>query len=193
MGRPLALICALIGLASSAMAADVLEQCTEILDYEHRQLAASKTIHLCEAYSGKVVLVVNTASPCGFTGQFEGLETLYETYGDQGLVILGFPSDDFNQEHSDEEKTAQVCQLNYGVSFPMFATSSVRGSNANALFKRLAEKTKAPKWNFNKYLIGRDGMTVTHFGSMAKPLGGTLEKAIVEALQTPAPVSPSSH
>lgn len=189
----MALLCAFFGSASPAMASDSMKQCAELLDYEHRKLASSEITHLCEAYAGKVVLVVNTASQCGFTGQFEGLETLYETYGSQGLVILGFPSDDFNQEHSDEEKTAQVCQLNYGVSFPMFATSSVRGSNANALFKRLAEQTKAPKWNFNKYLIGRDGMTVTHFGSMAKPLGGTLEKAIVEALQTPAPVSPSSH
>lgn len=160
--------------------------CETLLDYEHRQLASSKKINLCDAFAGSVILVVNTASQCGFTGQFEGLEALYQHYAQEGLVVLGFPSDDFNQEHADEDQTAEVCQLNYGVSFPMFATSSVRGSGANDLFKRLAERTKAPKWNFNKYLIGRDGESVAHFGSITKPRGGKLESAIVEALAEPA-------
>lgn len=158
------------------------DECTDLLNYEHRALASSQTIRLCDQYAGQVILVVNTASQCGFTGQFEGLETLYQTYKDQGFVILGFPSDDFRQEHDDEDQTAEVCRLNYGVTFPMFATSSVKGQGANALFKALAKSTQSPSWNFNKYLINRDGEVIQHFGSMAKPMGGKLEAAVVAQL-----------
>ena len=169
---------------SSAQATSVLDMsCADFLDYEHRQLASSQKINLCQAYAGDVILVVNTASQCGFTGQFAGLEELYKKYKDQGFVVLGFPSNDFNQEHDAEEQTAEVCQINYGVSFPMFATSSVKGERANALFQSLALQTKAPRWNFNKYLISRDGSTVTHFGSMSKPMGGKLENAVTSALE----------
>lgn len=158
------------------------DECTDLLNYEHRALASSQTIRLCDQYAGQVILVVNTASQCGFTGQFEGLEELYQTYKDQGFVILGFPSDDFRQEHDDEDQTAEVCRLNYGVTFPMFATSSVKGQGANALFRALAENTQSPSWNFNKYLINRQGQVVEHFGSMAKPMGGKLEAAVIEQL-----------
>ncbi len=163
--------------------------CGELLNHEHRLLASKKSLQLCEAFKGQVILVVNTASQCGFTGQFEGLEALYQTHKDKGFVVLGFPSNDFRQEHSDESDTADVCQINYGVTFPMFATSSVKGPNANHLFAKLNAATKAPSWNFNKYLIGRDGAVIEHFGSMTKPMGGRLEARLVEALNQAGPNS----
>lgn len=156
--------------------------CGNLLDYSHRGLATSKETNLCEAFGGQVVLVVNTASQCGFTPQFEGLEALYQKYKDEGLVVLGFPSDDFKQELDDEAATADVCYVNYGVSFPMFATSSVRGENANALFKALNAATAEPSWNFNKYLIGRDGRVVQRFTSTVRPLGGALEERVDDLL-----------
>lgn len=163
--------------------------CDDLLDYEHRLLASKQSLRLCDAFPGEVVLVVNTASQCGFTGQFEGLEALYQAHKDKGFVVLGFPSNDFRQEHADESETADVCQINYGVTFPMFATSSVRGTKANALFSKLAEASQSPSWNFNKYLIGRDGAMIEHFGSTAKPVGGKLESRLLEALNQARPNS----
>ncbi len=163
--------------------------CAQLLDYEHRVLASRESLRLCDAFPGQVLLIVNTASQCGFTGQFEGLEELYQAHKDKGFVVLGFPSNDFRQEHDDEGQTAEVCQLNYGVTFPMFATTPVRGSDANQLFADLAEATKPPRWNFNKYLIGRDGEVIEHFGSMAKPRGGKLESRVLEALAQTGPNS----
>ncbi|HEY7906599.1 MAG TPA: glutathione peroxidase [Wenzhouxiangella sp.] len=163
--------------------------CDDLLNYEHRLLASKQSLRLCDAFQNEVILVVNTASQCGFTGQFEGLEALYQAHKDKGFVVLGFPSNDFRQEHEDESETADVCQLNYGVTFPMFATSSVRGAGANPLFSKLAQATQSPSWNFNKYLIGRDGVVIEHFGSMTKPLGGTLEARVLEALSQTGPNS----
>ena len=156
--------------------------CNNLLDFSHRRLASSQEENLCDAYSGKVLLVVNTASRCGFTGQFSGLESLYQKYRDDGLVILGFPSDDFNQELAEEEATAEVCYVNYGVTFPMFATSGVKGEGANDLFAALAEAESSPRWNFTKYLIGRDGSVLESFGSRIKPLESELEQAVAAAL-----------
>lgn len=126
-------------------------------------------------YTGKLVLVVNTASQCGFTPQYAGLEQLYQTYKDQGLVILGFPCNQFGgQEPGDVAEIAQTCQLNYGVTFPMFAKVDVNGDNAHPLFQWLTVAApgligKAVKWNFTKFLIGRDGEAITRFAPITKP------------------------
>lgn len=162
---------------STAMAA-----CNNLLDYSHRLLASTKEADLCESYAGQVILVVNTASRCGFTSQFEGLENLYQRYKDDGLVVLGFPSNDFRQELDDEEDTAEVCYINYGVTFPMFATSGVRGDQANELFRQLAEHETEPHWNFNKYLIDRHGEVVGHFGSRVSPMDSPLEERVRKLL-----------
>lgn len=153
-------------LAMPAMA----NQCGEILGHSMQQLNTRESVDLCDSYKGKTILVVNTASKCGFTKQFEGLEALYQQYQDKGLVILGFPSDSFMQEYDDAEKTAEVCYLTYGVKFPMFASSKVKGDDANPVFKALIAKTgESPSWNFNKYLVSSDEQTVKHFGSRTAP------------------------
>lgn len=145
-------------------------QCGDILGHSVQQLKTRESVDLCEQFKGKTLIVVNTASKCGFTPQFEALEALYQQYKDQGLVVLGFPSNDFRQEHSDEEKTAEVCYLTYGVEFPMFSTTSVRGDKANPVFKALHAKSgQSPSWNFNKYLVSKDEQQVVHFGSRTSP------------------------
>ncbi|HCS65391.1 MAG TPA: glutathione peroxidase [Cellvibrio sp.] len=126
-------------------------------------------------YAGKLVLVVNTASQCGFTPQYAGLEALYQEFKDQGLVILGFPCNQFGgQEPGDADQIAQTCQINYGVSFPMFAKVDVKGSNAHPLYKWLTCALpgwlgKSIKWNFTKFLIGRDGAPIKRFAPITKP------------------------
>jgi glutathione peroxidase len=173
----------LLVILGAVVAGPVMAACNNLLDYEHRRLASQVEDNLCEAYGDKVILVVNTASRCGFTGQFADLEALYQKYKNQDFVILGFPSNDFRQELADEEDTADVCYINYGVTFPMFATSSVKGADANALFAALAESKTAPSWNFTKYLIGRDGDVLAHFGSRTTPLDSPLEEQVIAALE----------
>ncbi|MEH8018107.1 glutathione peroxidase [Rheinheimera muenzenbergensis] len=158
-------------IAATMLAMPVLAgQCGDILGHSMQQLNSRESVDLCDSYKGKTILVVNTASKCGFTKQFEGLEALYQQYQEKGLVILGFPSDSFKQEYDDAEKTAEVCYLTYGVKFPMFASSKVKGDEANPVFKALIAKTgEEPSWNFNKYLVSADEQTVKHFGSRTAP------------------------
>lgn len=165
--------------SATAQAAD----CSNLLDYEMKTLRGGQNVKFCEAYQGKVILAVNTASQCGFTSQFKGLEALYQQYKNQGLVVLGFPSNDFWQEHADPEKTAEVCYLNYGVSFPMFTKSSVRGKEANAFFQRLAQQSgQSPKWNFFKYLIDANGKVIKVYASTTAPDDAGLIRDVEQAL-----------
>jgi glutathione peroxidase len=129
---------------------------------------------------------VNTASQCGFTPQFKGLEALYQKYKDRNFVILGFPSADFHQEFSDEQKTSEVCYQNYGVTFPMFKASPVRGDDANVFFKKLAYLSgTTPKWNFYKYLIDANGKVVESYASMTTPEDEGLRQKIEGLLAKP--------
>jgi len=126
---------------------------------------------------------VNTASFCGFAPQFKGLEALYQRYKDQGLAVLGVPSDDFFQESDSAAETAKVCYVDYGVTFPMTQTQPVRGSDATPLFKELAEQAgRAPLWNFYKYVIDRNGKVVDYFSSKVEPDDPELVAAVEKAL-----------
>lgn len=156
--------------------------CPSFLNHDYRQLHSKETINLCDLSTPKALLLVNTASHCGFTKQFSGLEALNDKYADKGLVVIGFASNDFRQAAKNEAKAASICYENYGVSFTMIAPTSVRGKNANPTFRHLGESTKQPDWNFNKYLITDAGKTVTRFGKRIKPLGSELETAIQTAL-----------
>ncbi|MGD8310512.1 MAG: glutathione peroxidase, partial [Chromatiales bacterium] len=140
--------------------------------------------NLCEAYAGKVVLVVNTASKCGFTPQYEGLEALYRDRKADGLVVLGFPSNDFRQEYSDEQKIQDFCRLTYSVQFPMFETTRVREGGADPLYRTLAGLAgEYPRWNFHKYLIGRDGRLVGSYPSQTRPDDPDLVEAIERLIE----------
>jgi glutathione peroxidase len=153
--------------------------CPALLNHKFNRLQDEAQQDLCQ-YAGKAVLVVNTASYCGFTSQYEGLEKLYAKYKEKGLVVLGFPSNDFSQEPDDNKKIADFCHNTYGVKFPMFSKTSVKGKDANPLFSALQKAgAKEPSWNFNKYLIDRDGKLVGSFGSMTRPD----EKSFVSALE----------
>ena len=157
--------------------------CPAILKHNFKRLQDDAPQDLCQ-YAGKVVLVVNTASYCGFTKQYEGLEKLYAKYGGRGLVVLGFPSNDFGkQEPGNAKEIADFCFNTYGVKFPMFAKSVVTGPEANPLHASLTKATgQAPKWNFTKYLIGRDGKVLDYFPSKVTPedpaLVGKIEAAL---------------
>ena len=156
--------------------------CRGLLSHRLRPLAGGESFSLCERFSGQVLLIVNTASRCGFTPQFEALETLHGRYVERGLRVLGFPSDDFRQELADEADVASFCRLNYGVTFPMFQKVGVRGADAHPLYRDLAAATGSfPAWNFNKYLVDRDGRAIARYESHEQPLGERLVAA-VEAL-----------
>lgn len=164
---PVVVLSAGVFVASPALAAD---SCPDLLDHSFPSLQDQKPQSLCQ-WQGKVLLVVNTASYCGFTSQYDGLEKLYARLRDRGLVVVGFPSNDFgDQEPGSNKEIAEFCRLTYGVQFPMFAKATVVGKNASPLYVQLAKAAgDAPQWNFHKYLIDRSGTRVLSFGSRVKP------------------------
>lgn len=167
-------------------AAHAAQSCPAVLDHQFPRLQDEEQHSLCQ-YAGKVVLVVNTASYCGFTNQYDGLERLNERYRDRGLVVIGFPSNDFNQEPGSNAEIAEFCRSTYGVRFPMFARSSVAGPHAHPFYVRLAELGGGPpKWNFHKYLIDRSGTRVMGFPTRLDPESPTMVDAI-ESLLTATP------
>ena len=177
----LTLTCAAPVVAQTSAAPPASANCPAVLNHSFPRLQDEKPQSLCQ-YSGKVALVVNTASFCGFSGQYEGLEALNKKYKDQGLVVLGFPSNDFEQEKGSNKDIAAFCESTFGVKFPMFGQSSVKGDKANPLFRQLAAKEGAPKWNFHKYLIGRDGTVVDSYSAMTAPTDRSLVKEIEKQL-----------
>lgn len=176
------LLASLAVLAASTSSDALAGECPDYLKHSMRKLHSEQSIDLCELTQGKPVLIVNTASNCGFTPQFKALEALNKEFKDRGLVVIGFPSDDFFQEENEESKTAKVCYINYGVTFTMLTPSEVRGSGTNPVFQYLADKTGAPKWNFYKYLVSGDGQTVLQFNSRVTPDSPELKKAIESVL-----------
>ena len=155
--------------------------CISWLDQSIGKLNSSQEHDLCALTAGKTVLIVNTASFCGYTPQFKGLEALYQRYKDEGLVVLGFPSDDFNQEAEEAAEIAEVCFINYGVNFPMTSEIKVKGSAAHPIFKVLASKGE-PRWNFNKYLISKQGEVLAHYDSEVTPESAAFISAIEKQL-----------
>jgi glutathione peroxidase len=157
---------------AAALSAQRVEagDCSELIQHSFKSLQTGETKDLCE-YRDKVLLVVNTASYCAFTDQYGGLEDLYRRYKDRGLVVVGFPSNDFgSQEPGSDAKIDDFCRLTYGVEFPMAEKSSVVGPGRNALYKTLGERTGvSPRWNFHKYLIDRSGNRVVSFDSTVTP------------------------
>ncbi len=158
--------------------------CPPLLKHSFPALQDGKPMPLCQ-YAGKVILVVNTASFCGYTSQYDGLEKLHARLKDKGLVVLGFPSNDFGeQEPGSNKEIADFCRLTYGVEFPMFAKTTVSGSNANPFFRNLAEVTGSkPRWNFHKYLINRDASRVVAYTSSTRPDDRDLLQKIDEFLK----------
>ena len=162
-------IAALALFVTPALGAPAGSSCPAMLDHKFSNLK-DEPVSLCE-FRGKVLLIVNTASECGYTPQYEGLEKLYRRYRDKGFAVLGFPANDFGgQEPGSNKEIAQFCQVNYGITFPVFEKTSVVGANANPLFQELAAKTgKPPRWNFHKYLLDKSGRPVAVFESGVEP------------------------
>lgn len=157
--------------------------CPPLLDSTQRELHSTESIDLCQ-FAGKPLLIVNTASHCGYTGQFKGLEALHKEYAARGLIVLGFPSNDFNQEEKEESKTAEMCFINYGVTFLMLSTSSVAKGQLNPVFKELKTLgAPLPRWNFHKYLINVNGELVGTFGSKTEPESAQMKQMIEKLLK----------
>ena len=182
MTRAYTWILRLIGVMGLCFAQQAMA-CPATLNHTLLRLQDEKPQSLCQ-YAGKVILAVNTASYCGFTRPYKGLEALHEKYQADGLVVLGFPSNDFAQEKGSNQEIADFCENTFGVKFPMFAASSVKGAQANPFFKQLvAQGATPPRWNFYKYLIGRDGRLIDSYNSMTEPDGRTLITAIEKSLK----------
>lgn len=183
----IALVCACLGLGTARAQSVVKPEppaaaCPPLLQHTLLRLQDEKPQALCQ-YAGKVLVIVNTASFCGFTPQYAGLEALHARYKDRGLVVLGFPSNDFSQEGGSNKEIADFCENTFGVKFPMFTKTSVTGKNAHPLFKQLASQSgSAPRWNFYKYVVGRDGQVVASYGSMTGPQDARMLRQIEQLL-----------
>lgn len=177
-------VCAML-VTVAALWSSVSSACeSEVLNVTANRLLG-EPVSLCEAYGGKVLLVVNTASQCGYAGQLGGLQALQQRYGAQGFSVLGFPSADFGgQEFDSAEKTAEFCKINYGVEFPMFEKGAVKAAEAQPLFAKLyAAGAPQPRWNYHKYLVGRDGRFLSDFDTRVEPEDERIRTAIEAALQ----------
>ena len=180
--KHLLIACALLTGSIGAAWGQQTPACPALLNHTFPRLQDEKPQSLCQ-YSGKVLLIVNTASYCGFTPQYKGLEELHARYKDRGLVVLGFPSNDFAQEKGSNKDIADFCENTFGVKFPMFAKSAVRGNDVNPLFRQLAaDSGRQPLWNFHKYLVGREGKVIANYTSMTNPSDRTLVGAIERQL-----------
>ena len=176
------LLSALLLAPATSLADGLGKQCPDYLNHDFKRLHSSETLNLCSLYSGKPMVIINTASHCGYTRQFGGLEKLYKKYQEQGVELVGFSSNDFRQAAKNEKEAATICYKNYGVTFTMLAPTSVRGENANAVFQHLNAEAGKPSWNFNKYVISSGGTKIKRFGSNTAPLDSKLEKAVKTAL-----------
>lgn len=185
--RSLVFALALVPAAASA--------CSELLQHAYRPLAGKEKVELCSLFEGKVLLVVNTASKCGFTPQYEALEALQAKYADQGFAVVGFPSNDFmNQEPGSEQQIQEFCTLTYGVKFPMFEKVHVKGDEATPIYVQLAAQAggQYPTWNFYKYVVDREGKVVQSFPSKVKPDAPELTGLIERLIAAPAPAKPAA-
>lgn len=167
------------------------DDCPALLRHTYSRLQGGAPESLCQ-FKGKVLLVVNTASYCGYTRQYEGLEALYRKYRDRGLVVVGFPSNDFNQEPGTNKEVAEFCRTTYGVQFPMFEKGGVTALSASPFYAELAKRSgQAPRWNFHKYVVDRSGAQVTSFGSATEPDHRELV-ALIERLLAAKPPATAS-
>lgn len=175
---------ALLAICLAGVWAPAQASCPDWLDEDINKLRSTEQVNFCDLHDGRPMLVVNTASFCGYTGQFEALEAVYQTYRERGFTVVGVPSNDFRQEADSQAKTAEICFVDYGVTFTMTAPQVVKGADANPVFRALAEKSGAePAWNFNKYLIDADGRQVWHYPSKVTPDDPELTAQIEVLLQ----------
>jgi glutathione peroxidase len=177
-----ALLALLALVAPAAQAQAPAASCPAMLSHPMDTLGGERE-DLCQ-YAGKVLLVVNTASFCGYTGQYAGLQSVYDKYRARGLVVLGFPSNDFNQETGGDAEIAEFCDRTYRVKFPLFAKSSLKAGKVGRFYDALAKASgQRPAWNFHKYLVARDGRTVASFGSRVEPQSAEMVAKLEELLR----------
>jgi glutathione peroxidase len=186
MKKPLQFIVFLGATLMTSLAGQSIAKPTDKIAYDFEFESLTGDPMPLSAYKGKVMLVVNTASKCGFTSQYKGLQALHEAYKDRGLIVIGVPSNDFGgQEPGNEEQIKQFCELNYGVTFPMTGKTQVTGKDTHPFYQWITETLgfgSGPKWNFHKYLIGKNGLPVDHFSSITSPDSDKLKAAIDKEL-----------
>ena len=178
------LLSSLEAVGNAAAAENDAALCPMTLDFTKRALASDQSVNLCKEYLGKVVVVVNTASKCGYTPQYDGLEALYRKYKDKGLVVLGFPSNDFGgQEPGNEKQIQNFCRLTYGVEFPMFEKTRAARANADPIYRTLGDMAgEYPQWNFHKYVLDRQGRLIASYNSRIEPQSKTMIETIERLL-----------